>query len=400
MGAAPQTAGHEKKKTPAAARVLVATDNVDDANQIRRLLESEFDNIRASTVADKAIADFQDFKPDVLVLAFDSVEKAQHYYLGLYRFGNSMDQYQHRTVLLCTKDEVKTAFELCKKEYFDDYVLYWPYNFDAPRLAMSIWGACREMTAQKTDTPRAGELLAHAKHLGELEATIGRGLQSGEQKLASVRSTVTEVEREIASTIDEFSSRLIDNPGVDWADAGNRGRLASELDRLKGRQIESARKIGSAGVESVSAWARNFREQIEPALSGVRTLKESVRQIRAGIMVVDDDEFIHQIIGHMLDPEEFEIHYSTDGAQALRQLRRLRPDVIFMDVGLPGMDGVSLTQRLKALPHLEKVPIVMITGDARREILAKCVDVGAQGFLVKPFTREAMLLKLEKVLPR
>jgi CheY-like chemotaxis protein len=42
----------------------------------------------------------------------------------------------------------------------------------------------------------------------------------------------------------------------------------------------------------------------------------------------------------------------------------------------------------------------MITGDARREILAKCVEVGAQGFLVKPFTREAMLLKLEKVLPR
>ena len=67
------------------ASVLVASDNADDAQQVVRQLASEFDNVRASADPDKAVADFEAFDPDVLVLAFDTLEKAQHYQLGLYR---------------------------------------------------------------------------------------------------------------------------------------------------------------------------------------------------------------------------------------------------------------------------------------------------------------------------
>jgi len=86
------------------------------------------------------------------------------------------------------------------------------------------------------------------------------------------------------------------------------------------------------------------------------------------------------------------------GVEALSQLRRLHPDVILMDVRLPGVDGVALTQRLKTVPHLADIPIIMMTGDARRETLVSSIGAGAAAFVVKPFTREALVAKLQKVL--
>lgn len=63
------------------------------------------------------------------------------------------------------------------------------------------------------------------------------------------------------------------------------------------------------------------------------------------------------------------------------------------------MDGVALTRKLKAVPHLAEVPILMLTGDARREILASSIAAGAAGFIVKPFTRETLVGKIEHFLP-
>ncbi len=323
------------KPSPGTARILIATDNADDATQIQRQLKNDFVHLRATTVAERGVQDFDDCKPDVLVLAFDRLDKAQSYYLGLYRTGQSLLQHPHRTVILCSKDEVREAFELCKKEYFDDYVLYWPHTHDGPRLAMSIWSACREMMALRpSDTPGPAQLLAHARHLADLDRTLGRELAA------------------------------------------------------------------AAALEPVSAWAQKLQNEIEPALAGIRAMTEQVRKIRLVVMVVEDDELIQQLVLRTLDPALYEVLPVGDGAAALSLLRRVRPDVILMDISLPGMDGVALTQRLKAARHLADIPVVMMTGDARRETLISSMEGGAAAFVVKPFTRESLTAKLEKLLPR
>ena len=66
------------------ARILVATDAVADADLVRTLLRDEFDNMVGSTHPDRAIQDFEKHRPEVLILAFDGLEKAERYYLGLY----------------------------------------------------------------------------------------------------------------------------------------------------------------------------------------------------------------------------------------------------------------------------------------------------------------------------
>jgi CheY-like chemotaxis protein len=119
---------------------------------------------------------------------------------------------------------------------------------------------------------------------------------------------------------------------------------------------------------------------------------------RSIVLVVEDDEVLHPLIAAMVDAESVELVFESDGAAALDRIRTVGPDLILMDVHLPGADGVDLTQRLKSTPELAAIPVVMVTGEARRETLVRSMEAGAADFLVKPFTREALVAKLGKYL--
>lgn len=332
----------------AGARVLVATDNLDDAKQILHLLEDEFEQLHASTNPAMAARDFESFEPDVLVLAFDTLEKAQRYYLGLYRASQMLRP--HRTVILCSNSEVGAVVELCKKEYFDDYVLFWPLTHDGLRLGMGVWNACREV-ARRASQPQPATLLAHVKHLGDLEAVLDRELSEG-------------------------------------------------IDELKRVQAARPPQADATGIQPIDAWAMKLRDEIEPAMAGTRELAKITHTLRSVVLVVDDDPVIRSLIGRMLDPTLYEVRCAGDADAALVQLRRGCPDVVLMDVRLPGLDGVALTRRMKRSPLLADTPVIMMTGDARRETVASSMAAGAAGFVVKPVSRAALNEKLAKVLSR
>ena len=117
------------------------------------------------------------------------------------------------------------------------------------------------------------------------------------------------------------------------------------------------------------------------------------------VLLVEDDEFSHQLVAITLESQNVELVAESDGAAALGRIRSVLPDLILMDVMLPGRDGVELTQHLKADPALAGIPVVMLTGEARREILVRSMEAGAADFIVKPFTPDALIAKLTKFLP-
>ena len=118
------------------------------------------------------------------------------------------------------------------------------------------------------------------------------------------------------------------------------------------------------------------------------------------VFLVEDDEFSHQLVAITLESQNVELVSESDGAAALARIRSVQPDLILMDVMLPGRDGVELTQHLKADPALSGIPVVMLTGEARREILVRSMEAGASDFIVKPFTPDALIAKLTKFLPK
>jgi CheY-like chemotaxis protein len=109
-----------------------------------------------------------------------------------------------------------------------------------------------------------------------------------------------------------------------------------------------------------------------------------MRRIRPTLMVVEDDPFARELVRHALDGDAWGMVFAVDGGDALALLRRGRSDLILMDVRLPGLDAVALTQRLKAVPHLAYIPVVTMMGNAGKQALMDSLQAGATDFVVNP----------------
>jgi CheY-like chemotaxis protein len=120
---------------------------------------------------------------------------------------------------------------------------------------------------------------------------------------------------------------------------------------------------------------------------------------RSVVLLVEDDEVLHTLVAAMLESEPVDLVFETDGAAAFERVNAVGPDLVLMDVMLPGGDGVALTERIKSTPDLAAIPVVMLSGEARLETLVRSMEAGAADFIVKPFTREALIAKLGKYLP-
>lgn len=108
----------------ATATILIASNNVTDAALIKKLLEAEFNNVFVSIAPDRIMEEFELRRPNVLVLAFDALEKSEHYYLDLCKLSDKARLQAYRTIILCDKNDISRAYLLCKMEHFHDYVFF------------------------------------------------------------------------------------------------------------------------------------------------------------------------------------------------------------------------------------------------------------------------------------
>ncbi len=137
-----------------------------------------------------------------------------------------------------------------------------------------------------------------------------------------------------------------------------------------------------------------------PARAGASTAAEAApARRRPVVLVVEDDEFLHAHVAAMLESEPLDLVFEADGAAAFARINAIGPDLVLMDVMLPGGDGVALTEQIKSTPDLAAIPVVMLSGEARLDTLVRSMQAGAADFIVKPFTRESLLAKLTKYLP-
>ena len=102
------------------------------------------------------------------------------------------------------------------------------------------------------------------------------------------------------------------------------------------------------------------------------------------VLVVDDDPTIRDVLRIMLGFEGCQVVDAPDGESALVMFAAIRPDVVILDVSMPGMDGVDVCSQLKANPHPPRV--VMLTARAQPEDERRALDAGADAYIRKPFS--------------
>ncbi len=111
------------------------------------------------------------------------------------------------------------------------------------------------------------------------------------------------------------------------------------------------------------------------------------------ILVIEDDQDIRQLLHLQLTAAGYETSFAPDGATALSTARKERPNLIILDLGLPAGGGFVVMERMKAMPDLEMIPVIVITARDPSEG-EKAVEMGARRFFSKPFDAEALLAEI------
>lgn len=104
----------------------------------------------------------------------------------------------------------------------------------------------------------------------------------------------------------------------------------------------------------------------------------------ARILIVDDNPVNLKLATDVLEMEGYAVEKAVDAEQAQEMLRSTTPDLILMDIALPGMDGLTLTRKLKADQRLKHVPVVAMTAFAMKGDEQKALDAGCDGYITKP----------------
>ncbi|MBU0694384.1 MAG: response regulator [Candidatus Omnitrophica bacterium] len=116
------------------------------------------------------------------------------------------------------------------------------------------------------------------------------------------------------------------------------------------------------------------------------------------ILLVDDEIELVEMVKMRLEAGGYEVITAYDGQEALNKAKRVKPDLIILDIMLPKMDGYKVCGLLKADIRYSKIPIIMFSAKAQEEDMKLGEEVGAQSYVTKPFEPQVLLSKITELL--
>jgi CheY-like chemotaxis protein len=118
------------------------------------------------------------------------------------------------------------------------------------------------------------------------------------------------------------------------------------------------------------------------------------------VLVVDDDPMAHRVLKHYLEQAGYQLITARSGPEAIDMAMRDLPELIIMDVLMPGMDGLEALRQLKDNAATQRIPVVVLTSSAFRLTELESAASGAASFLAKPFSKSQLLALVRKLVAK
>ncbi len=122
--------------------------------------------------------------------------------------------------------------------------------------------------------------------------------------------------------------------------------------------------------------------------------------MKLNIVVVEDDPDTREILRFNLDLEGYQVTPFADGERALEHILNHPPDLVVLDLMLPGLNGLDIARTLRSEPHTAKIPILMLTARSAEEDIVRGFERGADDYLTKPFGIRELLARIQALLRR
>ncbi len=122
--------------------------------------------------------------------------------------------------------------------------------------------------------------------------------------------------------------------------------------------------------------------------------------MKHSVFIVEDEEDILELVAYNLTREGYQVQGFTSGEQALSHLRTHNTDCIVLDLMLPGMDGLEVCKTIRNTPETKNIPIVMLTAKGEEADIVTGLELGADDYIVKPFSPRILIARVRAVLRR
>lgn len=314
----------------------------------------------------------------VLILACGSLRQAEAQYVQLHRRSDVLHGVEHRAIVLCGSEEAAAAADLCRRQIFDDYALWPTPTQDPGRLAFVVQRAGQELQSERS-----------APALAQGQRHLQQQLSAGAEAVEQASHRVDEGQRQLVQGLQELLQLLL----AERPNAGSEGE--GEPHWLNQCQALLQDAAAATALQPLRQWASTVRSEVGRD-SGASQHRRPPS--KAQLLVVDDDPLQCQVLTRVLAEDGYTIASALGGLPMFSLLRRLRPDLILLDVVMEDLDGLTALRRLKAMPFNQDIPVIMVTGKHERGLVKQCLEAGACDFVVKPFERDKLRRRIELAL--
>src|SRR5712671_3662054 len=199
------------------------------------------------------------------------------------------------------------------------------------------------------------------------------------------------------STLDELT-RVVDIPEEDDhpTDAAAASRRSASGGKARsgspqGAAVAFTEPAHSAAPEELTAHFELLEEPEPPRVSGPHGLPARK------VLLVDDEDSLRKVVKDLLERDGYIVSEARDGVQALDQVDRVGPDIIVLDLNMPGLDGYGVLSHLRSRPATADIPVIVLTAKSDEDNEVRVFELGADDFLTKPFRARALSARWETV---
>jgi len=155
------------------------------------------------------------------------------------------------------------------------------------------------------------------------------------------------------------------------------------------------------GVTTGGPSPEEMMEKIEPELtaSDEKVIPKIQSAKDATILIIEDDKFLRDLTAHKLEKEGYAVIIAPDGEEAIKIMETTIPQLILLDIVLPGIDGFEVLRQIKVVNSLKNVPVILLTNLGQQEDVERGKSLGAKDFLIKAHvTLDEIVDKIKEIL--
>lgn len=378
-------------------RLLIVGDNQFDIEETIRLSSSPDVHIVQALDSEWAVEQFDRDPVHIIILCHSKIEHAHKFYLSFLMFSKTAMDTPHQTILMCDGKEAQSAYELCSGQTLDDYVVYKPL-FDIHRLRFSIAQAMERLNHVNYKRLMEQRLAAMMEEIKAVKKAMKEQVQKTHRYQQEAKENDDALEDIIREGFNRVKGKLEELNHDGSIKINDNNKVETVYNKFQQEELSKVKEQQNVANEKRDDWIEGMRQEFSTEEEAKTDTVSAVIDDSKRVLIVEDELVNQKMMAMILQAEGFKVQVASDGISAIAVAEKWQPHVILMDIRMPKMNGLKVTQKLKSNPVYKDTIIIMLTAHSEKVVVRECLKSGAADFIVKPAKKAELLERIEHFL--